>query len=348
MGVLTQFVEEEAERLRAVRPEQEAKIAEWQGAVRRLLDQLRGWVREADPGGVIEIVEGEQRLIEGGLGEYTAPRLGFRLEAVREAWVVPKARNDITSLAPPSGGPPRRSAGLVVVAEGGWGAEIGPTKYYLHRLADGGTDHWYVAAPGAPAVGGPRAADPGPVRGHSRPGPPMNPLGAAWDWYRETRRRVELFQRLVGRYWTDFPWDGRLGADDAFRDLDREDLVRGAAERTEYLNDLAVVVLFSAFEDVVRAAALEAYDETLAVVADPVVLAVMADGRDRLAEGSFYRVLQAHKLGVDADLVEQVNQVRKYRNWVAHGRRATETPDHVTPDVAYRRLRTFLDALGLG
>jgi len=42
--------------------------------------------------------------------------------------------------------------------------------------------------------------------------------------------------------------------------------------------------------------------------------------------------------------IEEVNQVRRYRNWVAHGRRA-EPAEYVTPPAAYRRLRAFLAAL---
>jgi len=42
-----------------------------------------------------------------------------------------------------------------------------------------------------------------------------------------------------------------------------------------------------------------------------------------------------------------MNQVRRYRNWVAHGRR-TAKPDAVDPETAFRRLKEFLDVLGIG
>ncbi len=41
-----------------------------------------------------------------------------------------------------------------------------------------------------------------------------------------------------------------------------------------------------------------------------------------------------------------VDQVRDYRNWVAHGRRELPT-NYVTPKQAYARLVDFLDALGI-
>ena len=60
---------------------------------------------------------------------------------------------------------------------------------------------------------------------------------------------------------------------------------------------------------------------------------------------------EARKLGIDCvpifwlatedhDL-EEVNQVRRYRNWVAHGRRAAQ-PAAVSPKVAFERLTRFL------
>ncbi|MFO0969808.1 MAG: hypothetical protein U0793_29990 [Gemmataceae bacterium] len=49
---------------------------------------------------------------------------------------------------------------------------------------------------------------------------------------------------------------------------------------------------------------------------------------------------------VSTDLVTQIDQIRDYRNWVAHGRR--EAPaNNVTPGAAYDRLNEFLAALGI-
>jgi hypothetical protein len=43
-----------------------------------------------------------------------------------------------------------------------------------------------------------------------------------------------------------------------------------------------------------------------------------------------------------------VDQVRQYRNWVAHGRRERDLDmNHVTPRMAYDRLRNFLAELGI-
>jgi hypothetical protein len=51
---------------------------------------------------------------------------------------------------------------------------------------------------------------------------------------------------------------------------------------------------------------------------------------------------------VKPELVEQVSQVRRYRNWVAHGRRNRDMEnDRVTPKMAFQRLKEFMDVLGI-
>jgi hypothetical protein len=157
MGVLTKFLQEEGERLRAAMPERETKLADWQTAVGKLMTQLAGWVREAGPEDLIEVNDREsQRLVESILGEYDVPRLGLRLDT-RHVWIVPKARNDVTLLPSPSGGPPRRTDGLVIITEFApvdsfW--RLGPITLsggspyrYLHRVHEAGVDSWYLRHP---------------------------------------------------------------------------------------------------------------------------------------------------------------------------------------------------------
>jgi hypothetical protein len=57
--------------------------------------------------------------------------------------------------------------------------------------------------------------------------------------------------------------------------------------------------------------------------------------------GSFAKVLDPYKAQGHADLIEEVNQVRRYRNWVAHGRRGDQPPS-VAPRMAYERLSRCL------
>jgi hypothetical protein len=176
----------------------------------------------------------------------------------------------------------------------------------------------------------------------------MNTLAGAWQWYQNARQQITLFQRLTRRYWPLLPWDGSLDRDDELKAVDPARVSADADAGLDYLDDLAVVVLFSVFESMVRGAALEAFREQTAAAGHPVVQAVMADARGGIEGGSFYRVLSAYRGVVGPDLIEQVNQVRKYRNWVAHGRRDTDRrTENVTPLAAYNRLQEFAVALGL-
>jgi len=68
------------------------------------------------------------------------------------------------------------------------------------------------------------------------------------------------------------------------------------------------------------------------------------DMKEGITHGSFFKVLEPYK-DFDANLIEEVNQVRRYRNWVAHGRR-TEQPAAVNPTTAYGPLKRFLNHLG--
>ena len=72
---------------------------------------------------------------------------------------------------------------------------------------------------------------------------------------------------------------------------------------------------------------------------------IVEDAVSEIEHGSFYQLLEVFK-GRGAELVEEVNQVRRYRNWVAHGRR-TAKPDSVDPETAFSRLKRFLNVLGI-
>jgi hypothetical protein len=64
---------------------------EWLGALNRLLDQIRDWIRESDPEGVIEFVTYEVERVEGRLGVYDAPAIKIRLNT-DDADVLPMGR----------------------------------------------------------------------------------------------------------------------------------------------------------------------------------------------------------------------------------------------------------------
>ena len=78
-------------------------------------------------------------------------------------------------------------------------------------------------------------------------------------------------------------------------------------------------------------------------ITDPILREAAEVAIQGVQDGSFYhRVLEPLKKQdrVSGSLITQVDQVRDYRNWVAHGRRDAPT-NNVTPKAAYDRLSEF-------
>lgn len=173
----------------------------------------------------------------------------------------------------------------------------------------------------------------------------MTSLEDAWKWYQSARRTFDAMSRLA-EYWNELPWDGDIGRDNRLRTLEATSVSSDAATAKNPLGDLAVVVLFSVFESEIRDRILTVVEPELFYLKHAVAVKAANELRDRICEGSFYHLIGALKLEGDKGLIEEVNQVRRYRNWVAHGRRGEE-PDQVSPDAAFSRLRRFLAMMGL-
>lgn len=172
----------------------------------------------------------------------------------------------------------------------------------------------------------------------------MNTLDEAWEWYEATKNGLNLVGRLADTHWGSWDSSSSIGRDHRFRNLDVNDLRTQTRSAAEHLEDFAVFVLFSVFEGEVREIVLEQTRKERASITHPALARWAEELEDRLSQGSFGRLLDSLKTPEQYDLIEQVNQVRKYRNWVAHGRRGIRAAA-VTPSDAYRRLRAFLNAI---
>lgn len=174
----------------------------------------------------------------------------------------------------------------------------------------------------------------------------MTSLEEAWAWYDGTRRSLTLIRRIADRYWERLPWEGPMGGDDRLRDLSAPTIVEQVDGALSHLEDLSVLVLFSVFESLVRERVLSSVRSERERIVHPHTLHILDSALDGIEHGSFYRILEVFKLD-DHNVVEQVKQVRRYRNWVAHGRRSDQ-PAKVDPRTAYDRLGRFLEALAAG
>jgi hypothetical protein len=172
----------------------------------------------------------------------------------------------------------------------------------------------------------------------------MTTLDEAWHWYQSTRRQLLLWGRIARRHWQELPWDS-LGKDDKFKGLEATEVNTSVEHGVKHFDDLAVVVLFSLFESEVRQQILDEIAPEAARLQHRVLVSVAKDAEDLLREGSFFHVMKPFK-DKYADLVAQVDQVRQYRNWVAHGRRG-DPKANVTPQMAFDRLQAFLQCISL-
>jgi hypothetical protein len=172
----------------------------------------------------------------------------------------------------------------------------------------------------------------------------MKTLREAWQWYEDTKSSLRRMSR-IGRVWWDLiPWDRRpwLG-DRHFIELEKQDVTGPADNGYENLDDIAVVVLFSVFEATVRGEVLKQVGVEETQYQHRTIIAAIETAKERVSEGSFFAVLEPFKTA-DSNLIEQVHQVRKFRNWVSHGKRG-EQPALVDPPTAYDRLTRCLNLL---
>ncbi len=171
-------------------------------------------------------------------------------------------------------------------------------------------------------------------------------LDDAWKWYTAVRTIAYDMRHLAG-IWDEPALESVLSLDGRLRHRTAADLkdavntILGTDD--EDLNDLAVLGLFSVFEATVRARAKADVDRETALMRHPAVLSAIKNLKDSIENGSFAKITEAYKK-MDGDLTTQVNQFRKFRNWVAHGRR-DEPENGVDPKSAKGRLDLYLQRL---
>ena len=130
-----------------------------------------------------------------------------------------------------------------------------------------------------------------------------------------------------------------LHNDTVFREIEAATIQDLTQRVVEDLDDLAVLLLFSVFEANVRERTLEEIDREMEKPPRHLVLKkAVDDARDTIEHGSFGRLTESYK-ELSPDVKTLVDQVRHYRNWVAHGRRGP-VANNVDPDSTRTRLLT--------
>ncbi|MGC8644362.1 MAG: hypothetical protein ACP5XB_31250 [Isosphaeraceae bacterium] len=117
---------------------------EWLGAINRLLDRGRGWLREADPDDLLEIVPYEVERVEKRLGIYDAPALKIRL-GTSSVDVLPVGRYSVGLLSLDLlKGVPGNAQRWGDLFSGRVDITNGERRHILLRSIEDGQDRWYA------------------------------------------------------------------------------------------------------------------------------------------------------------------------------------------------------------
>jgi hypothetical protein len=117
---------------------------EWLGALHRLLVQIRDWLNESDPEGILEYVTYDVERVEGRLGVYDAPALKIRLNA-DFAEVLPVGRSvPLPYYVQDQLSVPSNRQAWGDLSGGRVDITNGERKHILLRSTQGGQDRWYA------------------------------------------------------------------------------------------------------------------------------------------------------------------------------------------------------------
>jgi hypothetical protein len=166
---------------------------------------------------------------------------------------------------------------------------------------------------------------------------PKGELDAIFDWYKFTRDLLQWISKMLEQNpenLHDRPWPKEL----KWQPIDKvQDKLKHALEE---LDDLVVLALFAEFETWL----LQEISEVLCAKGEPVTAfsqGVLEHARSALERESLAKLLDVYKTIVPPETVDQVKEIKKYRNWVAHGKRKDQ-PFAMTPKEAYERLNEFI------
>jgi len=169
-------------------------------------------------------------------------------------------------------------------------------------------------------------------------------LQDAWKWYESVWDLAHDMEHLAGC--CDTPeWTAAMMLDSRLSKRTAAELRDMANAILDDIDDLAVLVLFSVFEASVRAQAVADVDREVGRISHVAILRAIEDLKDAIENGSFAKVTRAFKR-MDTDLTAQIDQIRKFRNWVAHGRR-DEPENRTNPKDAFDRLSRYLRLLAM-
>jgi len=116
---------------------------EWLAALNNLQRQLREWLHQSDPEGLLDVEPYDVARTERKLGTYDAPALKIRL-GPGEVGIVPMSREITTTVFDVATEPSTSLTAGAISFAGRVDVTDGSRKYNLYRQIRGGEDHWWI------------------------------------------------------------------------------------------------------------------------------------------------------------------------------------------------------------
>ncbi|MHC5057486.1 MAG: hypothetical protein ACYTKD_22660 [Planctomycetota bacterium] len=163
-------------------------------------------------------------------------------------------------------------------------------------------------------------------------------LDDVWKWYLLCRDAFIAAGRLVERYPAALPGDSELFSETVPAAVSR--LGDAQAE----LDDLVILALFAVFERETISALQGVRDSAMSSLRRHAERELVSMALSDVEEWRLVELLDVFKGVVDSDTVGLVKQIKKNRDWVAHGKKG-ERPLNLDPEEVRERLRRFLEEL---
>ncbi|WP_148087562.1 hypothetical protein [Gemmata obscuriglobus] len=143
----------------------------------------------------------------------------------------------------------------------------------------------------------------------------MRTLNDAWRWYQAV---AEGMKRLthIAKFWGEFPWEqsdewvARVKQNNVLRHVEAVQMSTEAKVVSDEHDDLAVLVLFSVFEAVVRDRLRSQLEPEISQLKHPSLVRAGEEVEERIAHGSFGKLLQAFKLNERVSVPHRCSPLR--------------------------------------
>lgn len=131
---LAEFLQSRTGEFTRPRPNRQQIIEEWRAAIVELFDNIREWLTNSDPTGVLSMESTEFMLRDEGLSQYSVQR--FEIHGLgNSVALTPKARYAMVPMSLADAG--ATGLGIVEMSDGG-------RKYNLYHIGGLGDPHWII------------------------------------------------------------------------------------------------------------------------------------------------------------------------------------------------------------